>query len=75
MKRKPSPAQVAQRKHWELTGQLAIICGLSNYILSNPKLDPYVKHQVSIVRTHAKQAFSKEIKNNQFINLNLPRGF
>lgn len=75
MKRKPSKAQQAQRKHWQLTGQLAIIHGMANYLLSDSTLDPFIRHKLSIVRIHAWQALSKELKNNQFIHLNLPRGF
>ncbi len=71
-----SHAQAAQQKHWETLGQISSMLGLINYILGN---NPYLKEGVKISLTGAHKcliaAHHRELENNEFINLKLPRGF
>ena len=70
-----SEAKFNQQKHWETTGQLYRILGLARYMLEDRKMTPRVRQRVVAIRTLAAEAVEEEAKNNQFINLRLPRGF
>jgi len=71
-----STAKMAQEKHWERLGQITSMMGLINYIIhKNQHLPSGVK--ISLIGAHKclSAAHERELQNNQFINLNLPRGF
>lgn len=71
-----SPAKQAQAKHWETMGQLASAKSLAAYVLSyDPYLSRKQKQDIQKAVDHLWLAFCEEREKNQFINLNLPRGF
>jgi len=71
-----SEAQKAQQKHWETMGQLASAKSLAQYVMqSNPYLSGRQKTYLETAVNNLWYAFSEEQSKNQFINLNLPRGF
>ena len=71
-----SEAKKAQQKHWETTGQISSMIGLINYICgSSSYLPPKVRISLNRAHQHLVDAYEHETANNQFINLNLPRGF
>lgn len=72
----PSNAQKAQRKHWETMGQLASAKSLAHYVRNNnPHLSRRQKACIDTAVNNLWYAFQEEQSKNQFINLNLPRGF
>lgn len=71
-----SEAQKAQQKHWETMGQLASAKSLAQYVRNNnPYLSSWQKACIAIAVNNLWQALQEEQVKNQFINLNLPRGF
>lgn len=71
-----STAKKAQQKHWETLGQISSMLGLINYILGHNQFLPQkTRQKLSQAHHSLSQAYDTETKNNEFINLNLPKGF
>lgn len=70
-----SIARRAQQKHWEVLGQISSMIGLCNHISAGAYTPQKTKFLVSKAKDILIQALERERENNQFINLNLPRGF
>jgi hypothetical protein len=68
-----SPAESAQKKHWERTGQLASMLGLCNYLLNYHKKDmpKAVTDRLSIARDNLSEAFFLEKGNKEFLDPNI----
>jgi hypothetical protein len=70
-----SEATKAQQIHWELLGQLYRINKLTIYMLDTHKPSPRVRQSLVAIRTLSSEAIQEEHRNNEFINLKLPRRF
>jgi hypothetical protein len=75
-KQTETTARLAQRKHWETTGQIVRMIRLIDYIVNyNQALPKNTLVSLNTARRHLLRASWHEQSNNQFINLKLPRGF
>ena len=71
-----SKAQRAQKAHWQLLGSIARCKGLITFHIKHDKhMSASVRSSLQEAQTYLQDAWWKEVDNNQFINLNLPRGF